>query len=189
MRISVKVALLFTLASVTISLLLWYAGAARDYFRPMLFIAVFLLMSAIATGLFLTKRSRGFEEGFFLNDFKTGMQSGMLYAVLYSSYTYCYHTTIDPSIQDHLIQLQIEALHRRVPDAAAYAALQAEDASRMDESYDDYIEMGEDEIRSVVSAISVSAFHLMGLTFFSFFFSFFITFILRKVVLRHPRSS
>jgi hypothetical protein len=183
-KTSVKIGLFFALIWIIISLVLYLSGISRDAFKVGILLNIFLLMSSIAVGLFLSKKEKKFEKGTFLDDFKTAMQSGIIYALIISGFTYLYHSQIDVSIRQDLIDAQIEALHRNVPDSETFIELKDNDPTWRDKSYDDYIELMEDQAHSMISPTSVFIAHLMGLTFFTFFFSFFITLIIRKVVLR-----
>jgi hypothetical protein len=184
MKTSVKTGLFFALIWIILSLIFFLAGISKATFNIGILINIFLLMAAVASGLYLTKKEGNFERGIFLSDFKTSMQSGIIYAITISSFVYLYHNNIDLSIRQDLIDAQIEAVHRSVPDSETYAEMQADDPTWKDKSYDDYIELMEDQANSMISSSSVFIAHLMGLTFFTFFFSFFVTMIMRLVVLR-----
>jgi hypothetical protein len=87
-----------------------------------------------------------------------------------------------------LIDNQIEAIHKQVPNSERYAELQEGDPTWKNKSYDDYIENMEDQARSMISATSAFVAHLMGLTFFGLFFAFGSTFIIRNIFIRHLRQ-
>ncbi|MCB9223043.1 MAG: DUF4199 family protein [Crocinitomicaceae bacterium] len=184
MKTSVKIGLFFALIWIIITMILYLAGISKLSFRAMVLVNIFFLMASVSVGLFLTKRESKFDKGFFLEDFKTSMQSGIVYSLIISSFVYLYHAKIDQSIRQDLIDAQIEAIHTNVPDSETYAEMQAKDPTWKDKGYDDYIELMEDQATSMISASSVFIAHLMGLTFFSFFFAFFTTVIMRFIVLR-----
>jgi len=184
MKTSVKIGFFFALIWIIINMVMFYAGISKEGFKVAVLINIFLLMSSIAAGLYLSKKEKDFEVGIFMEDFKTSMQSGIIYALTIACFVYLYHEKIDTSIKDELIANRIESIHASVPNSEVYAELQANDVTWKNKSYDDYIENQEDQARSMISSSSVFVAHLMGLTFFTFFFSFFITLIMRKVVLR-----
>lgn len=165
----------------------YLAGGSQQAFVPLILLDIFVLMAAIAAGLYMSKRERGFEMGIFADDFKTSLQSGIIYAISIAGFIYLYHSKIDTSIRQNLIEERIEVLHEAVPDQATYAQLQENDPTWKNKSYDDYIENQEDQIRSVISPLSIFIMHLMGLSLFAFFYSFFVTLIMRKVVLKGVR--
>lgn len=165
-------------------MIFYLAGISGKAFNVGVFINIFLLMTSISVGLFMTKKDKKFEKGIFLDDFKTAMQGGIIYTILIAGFIYLYHAKIDTSIREDLISLRLEAIHNSVPDNETYEKMQADDPTWKDKSYDDYIELMEDQARSMISPTSVFIAHLMGLTFFTFLFSFFVTLILRKIVLR-----
>lgn len=162
----------------------FYTGMSAQAFVPLIMVDIFILLSCIAVGLYMSKKEGGFQVGIFADDFKTSLQSGIIYAITVAGFVYLYHNNIDTSIRDSLIEQRIEVLHEAVPDAETYAKLQEDDVTWKNKSYDDYIENQEDQIRSVISPLSIFIMHLMGLSLFAFFYSFFVTLIMRKVVLK-----
>ena len=184
MKTSVKTGLFFALIWIIMNMIFYLAGISGKAFNVGVFVNIFLLMTSISVGLFMTKKDKKFEKGIFLDDFKTAMQGGIIYTILIAGFIYLYHAKIDTSIREDLISLRLEAIHNSVPDSETYEKMQADDPTWKDKSYDDYIELMEDQARSMISPTSVFIAHLMGLTFFTFLFSFFVTLILRKVVLR-----
>ncbi|MEX1003213.1 MAG: DUF4199 domain-containing protein [Crocinitomicaceae bacterium] len=184
MKTSVKFGFGFALIWIIISMITFYAGLSKETFNLGILINLFLLMTAIAVGLFMTKKENNFEKGNFIRDFKTATQSGVIYAITIAAFVYVYHEMIDPSIRESLIQKRVEVLHEAVPDSEAFQKMKENDPTWKDKSYDDYIENQEDQFKSVFSSFSVFVAHLMGLTFFAMFFAFFVTFIMRKIVLR-----
>ena len=168
-------------------MIVYYAGYSGEAFTLLILINVFVLLSGIATSLFLTKRETKFEMGHFLTDFKTAMQTGIIYTISVASFIYLYHTTIDTSIIDNLTEERITFLHESMPDSETFEKVKLEDPSWQNKSYDDYIENQEDQIHGTFSAISVFIVHLGGLGMFSFFYSFFVTLVMRKVVLKNMK--
>ena len=186
MKTSVRFGIIFALIWIIFNMVLYYAELSQTAFNLGILVNLFLLMAAIAVGLFISKKEQKFAKGNFIGDFKIALQSGIVYAILVSGFVYLYHEIIDPSIRESLVELRVKTLHEAVPDAETYVQLQEDDPTWRDKSYDDYIENQEDQFKSVFSSFSVFIAHLMGLTFFSMFFAFFVTLILRKIVLRHP---
>ena len=165
-------------------MIIFYAGLAKEAFFAMIFVNLFFLLASIAVGLYMTKKERQFETGIFADDFKTAMQSGLVYAIAIAGFIYLYHNSIDPSIREAIIEDITTALHEAVPDEATYAKLQETDNTWQEKSYDDYIENQEDQIDGFISPLSIFVVHLMGLSMLSFFYAFGTTFILRKIVLK-----
>ncbi|MBD3638853.1 MAG: DUF4199 family protein [Crocinitomicaceae bacterium] len=184
MKTTVKYGLIFGLSWIIITMILFYADFSREAFLPLIMVNLFLLLMAIAGGLYMTKKEKNFEPGIFADDFKTAMQGGIIYAILISGFVYLYHWKIDTSIRDAIIQERITALHNAVPDSDTYEELQEDDPTWQDKSYDDYIENQEDQIKGVVSPVSIFIMHLAGLCMLTFFYAFGATFIIRKVVLK-----
>ena len=172
---------------IILTMIAYYTRMSGIAFIPLILVNLFLLLSAIAVGLYLTKKEKNWEYGIFADDFKTAMQGGIVYAVVVAGFVYLYHAQIDTSIRDVLIEERIEALHEAVPDSDTYKKLQENDPSWEGKSFDDYIENQEDQIKSVISPTSIFVMHLMGLSMLAFFYSFGTTFIIRKVVLKDIR--
>jgi hypothetical protein len=187
MKTSVKYGFLFALLWIIINMVIFYGGISREAFLVLIMINLFFLLCAITIGLYMTKKERNWEVGVFLDDFKTSMQGGLVYAILIAGFIYLYHAKIDTSIRDGIINERIEVLHEAVPDSKTYKELQADDPTWRNKSFDDYIENQEDQIRSVVSPMSIFVMHLMGLSMLAFLYSFGSTIIVRKVVLRGMR--
>ncbi|WP_027421146.1 DUF4199 domain-containing protein [Crocinitomix catalasitica] len=184
MKTSIKAALIFALIWIITVMSIYLLGYSVDLFRPVELFGLFTLLGAVFTGLFLTKKEQGYDERPALDDFKVGMQSGLLYTIIITSFIYVYHETIDPSIRESMIQDRIMAINEQVPDNATYQKMQELDPTWKDKSFDDYIENQEIQTRSFISAKFTALIHLFVLFMFSLFYSFFVTIVIRKVILR-----
>ena len=171
MKTSVKVALSVALIWIILTLVVFLAGYAAPFFVFGILLNIFMLLVAISLGLFFTRKEKGFEETLFLDDFKTAMQSGIVYTLIISGFVYLYHEVIDSSIKDRLVEARLETIQEMVPDEATYLKLQENDPQWQEKSYDDYIENQELSIKGIISSFSVFIFHMMGLFIFSMFFS------------------
>lgn len=184
MKTSVKVALSVSLIWIILNLLIYLVGYSRAFFTAGILLNIFFLLCAVSLGLFLTKKEKGFPESLYLEDFKTAMQSGIIYTLLISGFIYLYHERIDTGIRQSLIEARNESLHQTYPDAASFKVLQDSDPKWKDKNFDLFIEEQEDLTLGIYSSFSVFIFHMMGLFIFSMFFSFFGTIIMRKIILR-----
>lgn len=184
MKLSVRIGIGFALLWILFSLIMFGLGKSQESFETGIMLNVFVLLCAIGSGLYFTRRKNNFEETGFISDFKVCMQSGIMYALTISVFVYFYHEKIDPSIREALHERTMTAVHKMVPDEATYKEFQVNDPTWKRKSFDDYIENQEDQSRSIGGSKSVAIFHMAGLTFFTFFYSFFATLILRKIVLR-----
>ena len=184
MKTSVRVALGISFGWIILTLFLYLVGFSKEAFPLGILVNLFCLLAAVAVGLFLTKKENKYAEGIFLDDFKTALQGGIVYALVVSGFIYVYHEYIDSSIKEELIQNRIAALHEAYPDEASYQVLRDTDPKWKDMDFNDFIENQEDQTKGIISSFSVFVFHLMGLFIFSMFFAFFATIIVRKVILR-----
>jgi ABC-type multidrug transport system fused ATPase/permease subunit len=186
MKITIKAALVFALIWIIAVLSIYLMGYSIDLFLPVELFGLFTLLGAIFTGLFLTKKEQGYDDRPALDDFKTAMQSGLLYTVIITVFIYFYHESIDPSIRENFAEERIAAIHTMYPDQEAYAVLQSNDPTWREKSFDDFIENQEIQAKSFLSPKFTSLIHLFLLFMFSLFYSFFVMLVIRKVILR-PR--
>lgn len=184
MKTSVKVGLAVALVWIIFCLIAFLSGFSREAFSFSILLNLFLLLAAIATGLYLSKKENNFAPGLFLDDFKVSLQSGLVYTIVISGFIYVYHEFVDPSIKDSIVTERIDKFHEIYPDKEAFAKLQEKEPEWKDKNFDVFVEQQEDNIRTMISSFSVFIFHLMGLFIFGMFFSFFGTIIVRKVILR-----
>lgn len=184
MKTSIKVALGIALIWIIINLIVFLAGYSREFFTLGILFNIFLLLTSISLGLFLTKKEKNFAESIFLDDFKVAMQGGLIYTIIIAGFLYVYHEKIDTGIRQSLIGVKTKSLHDTYPDVESFKVLQETNPEWRDKNYDLYIEEQEDNIKGMYSSFSVFIFHMMALFIFSMFFSFFGTIIIRKVILR-----
>lgn len=185
MKTSVKAGLFFALIWIISVLVAFLAGYSVDYFLISELFSLLLLLGAIFTGLYLTKKENNYEKVPALEDFKIAMQSGLVYAILATGFVYVYHNKIDPSVKLNFQNQRIEMLHEEYPDEASFVALQEQSDVWDGKSYDDFIENQEHQITSFIGDFFTSFFHLLIYFMFSLFYSFFVMIVLRKVILRH----
>ena len=166
-------------------MIFFFTGNSKLGYETSVFINLFLLLTAIATGVFLFKKAEGFAEKSFLEDIKMAMQGGVMFTILVSGFIYIYHSKIDSSVIDNKVQAYLDVINSNVPDEATYIELQKDDATWKDKTYMDYIENQEDQTRGFISAGSLALMNAIIGVLLTIFFSIFTTVILRKVVLRN----
>ncbi len=184
MKIPVRIALICFLVSIVITLGFYYGGKPIIAAELNGFWNIFLLLSAIAIGLFTVRQKEGFVENSFIDDFKISMQGGAVFVLLLALFTYLYHTRIDTEYVEGRLIERLDANIQNVPDEATYLKLQKEDPTWADKSYLDYIENQEDQATPILSAKSLAIGYLAFGLVMALFFSIFTTLIFRKVVLR-----
>jgi len=185
MKPSIKIALVCSVISIGFTMAFYYAGKYEEGYAASPFINLFLLLTAIAGGVFMFKKKDNFADRSFLEDIKQSMQGGILFTIFVSLFVYYYHTNIDTSIIDTKVEGLLELSNDNVPDEVTYKKLQKEDAITWgDKTYMDYKENQEDTVRSMVSATAFALVHVVVGMLLTLFFSIFVTLILRKVVLR-----
>lgn len=185
MKTSVKAGLLFGIIWIILVLIAYLLGYSVDFFIVSELINLFLLLGAIFTGLYLTKKENNYETVNAIEDFKIAMQSGIVYTMLITGFVYLYHSQIDESIKESITKDRIAAIHEKIPNEEVYIKdIQAVDDKWTNKSFDDFIENQEDQTRTFVGEFFTSFFHLMILFMFSIFYSFFVTIVIRKIILR-----
>lgn len=184
MKPSIKVAVVCSFISVVITMTLHSFGKGVLAYEMSSFLNLFLLLAAIAGGLFLYKKSEGFSDKSFIEDIKMALQGGLIYTLLISGFVYYYHTKINTSIIDDKVDDYIEVISQNVPNEATFLEMKKGDKTWKDKTYLDYIENQEDSARGFISAFSLSIMHTVVGLLLTVFFSIFTTIILRKVVMR-----
>lgn len=185
MKTSVKAGLFFVLIWIIAVLAAFLVGYSVEFFLISELLSLLLLLGAIFTGLYLTKKENGYERVPAIEDFKVAMQSGLVYAILATGFVYVYHNQIDPSVKTSFQDQRIAQLHEQYPDEASFVALQEETDTWNGKSFDDFIENQEHQAKSFIGPFFTSFFHLLIYFMFSLFYSFFVMIVLRKVILRH----
>ncbi len=184
MKTSVKAGVFFSLIWIIIVLAAFLMGRSIDFFLIGELLSLLLLLGAIFTGLFLTKKEKNYEVVNALEDFKVAMQSGIVFALVITGFVYVYHNQIDTSIKESFIAQRIDNLHKQYPNEASFQELQAVDSKWENKSFNDFIEQEEDKATNFIGPFFTSFFHLMVFFMFSLFYSFFVTIVIRKVILR-----
>jgi len=184
MKPSIKIALVSVAISIALALIFFYFKQNLLWYKLSSFIHIFLLLSSIAVGLFLTKKEEGFKQQHFLDDIKIAMQGGIIYIILMGFFTFYYHSSIDTSIVDTKREEWMTSIEDNVPNEAAYIELQKQDPTWKGKSYLDYIENQQDSVYTFISAKSIAIASVVAGLFLTLFFSIFSVIILRKAVLR-----
>lgn len=184
MKPSIKFALVSVTISIALAMLFLYLKQNFLWYKLSSFIHIFLLLSSIAVGLFLTKKEQGFNQQHFLDDIKIAMQGGIIYIILMGFFVYYYHSSIDTTIVDTKREQWMTSIEENVPNEEAYIELQKKDPTWKGKSYLDYIENQQDSIYTFISAKSIAIASVVAGLFLTLFFSIFSVIILRKAVLR-----
>lgn len=185
MKTTVKAGLIFSLIWIISVLIAFLLGYSVDFFLISELLSLLLLVGAIFSGLFFTKKEKNYEKSNALEDFKVALQAGMVYTIMITAFVYVYHKHIDPALTQSFIDQRIEALHAQYPDEASFKKLQEQDMKWETFSRDDFIENQEDQISSFIGSFFTTLVHLMALFIFSLFYSFFVMLVIRKVILRN----
>jgi predicted permease len=110
MRITVKVGVLLAMIWMLFKVIFHLVLPETTDLTISIFTNMFLLISAISFGLYLQKRKEGNNQGNALSDIKSGMTSGVPYAVLVSIFMYFYYTNINPTYIENIRKPFVEKL-------------------------------------------------------------------------------
>lgn len=183
MRITIKIALIFSALWISIKYLFFYTGITGHDRVPATLINVFLLLSAITVGLYLQKR-RDTEDTNAMIDLKNAMSSGVIYSVIVSAFIYLYYTKIDPEFIAHQLAEREVEIHKMVNDEKRLAAFKKEHADAEIMTKDQIEKRLLKSNREGASAGFTSTLSTLALLILSAFYSILVTIIMRKVVFR-----
>ncbi len=144
----------------------------------------FLLLCAIAIGLYLEKRKEGFGTGTALSDIKNGVVAGAPYALIVSVFLFFYYRDINPEFvefkKNELMNMHYKSLERESYVDSLKAQNQDFNVMTTDEIYAQI----KKETASAYAPSSLLTLSLLGLTMLSFTYAIFISAIFRKILFR-----
>ena len=184
MKPSVKVALICSVISIGIMLGFYCQGKSELWFNKGALINLFLLVSSISVGVFLTRKKSNFNDTIFLDDFKVSMQGGIVFTLVISMFTYFYYSKIETNLLPNFRTEKMAEKKKLIPDEAAFLEMRKENVFYKDKTYMDFLENEEDKGVLSMNTMIITIFHSFLGLLLTVFFSIFVTIILRKVVLR-----
>src|SRR5690606_32010444 len=104
MKVSIKVGLSLAAVWIAAKLFIYLSGYSIEWYNISALINNFLLLSAVAIGLYLTKKQAGFEKVTFLEDVKSAIAGGVIYTVIVASFSWYYLSSVDSSYLDYKIE-------------------------------------------------------------------------------------
>jgi len=183
MRVTVLTGIICAAIWIVIKMTFFFTQPVNYDLKPLVLINLFLLITAIAVGLYLQKRSDT-EESNGLRDIKNGMTAGVPYAVIVSVFLYFYYTNIHPEYNAHRIAEQEYALDQRLNDPTKLEEVRKDNPDFEVMSKEEIKDSVMEGVRSTLSANATLALSLLGLIIMSALNSIFITIIYRRVVFR-----
>lgn len=184
MKPSVKVAFVCSFITILITLGAYYNGKSELWFNKGALITLFLLMSSIAIGVFLTKKKDNYKANSFLDDFKVSMQGGIMFTILISIFTYFYYSKIEIELLPKFRMEKMASKKILIPNEAAFEKMRTENVFYKNRTYMDFLENEEDKGTGSMNPTIIALIHAVVGMLLTIFFSIFVTLILRKVVLR-----
>lgn len=97
-------------------LFIYLSGYSIEWYNISALINNFLLLSAVAIGLYLTKKQAGFEKVTFLEDVKSAIAGGVIYTVIVASFSWYYLSSVDSSYLDYKIEERMVLVEEELSD-------------------------------------------------------------------------
>lgn len=183
MRPTVLSGLSFALLWITIKMIFFWSGAYLYNVVPTVLINMFLLLMAIAVGLYYQKRNED-ERGNALQDIKNGLTAGVPYAVIVSVFIYFYYSSIDLGFNQHQISdahMGIQKLLESPADLEGVRASNAEFEVMTKEEIFEKLKEGPEGFYKPSSTMTLSMLAMLLLATLN---SIVITVIYRKIVFK-----
>ena len=184
MKPALKSALFFASTWIIIKLLFYTFDAfqADIFFSGLL--NNFLLLGAIAVGLYLEKKKEGFGKGTALSDIKNGMIAGAPYTLIVSVFMFFYYRDINPDFTANRLNERMDMIYQSMerPSYVDSLKIQNQDFNVM--SNEEIYTQIRQETASAYSPKSLLTLSLLGLIVLGFTYAIFVTIIFRKILLR-----
>lgn len=184
MRPALKSALFFASTWIILKLLFYTFGVfQQDIFIPGL-LNNFLLLVAIAIGIYFEKKREGLGQGTALSDIKNGMVAGAPYALIVSVFMFFYYGDINPSFTDDRLNERMDIVYQAMERSSYVDSLKQQNQDFNVMSNEEIYKQIREETASAYSPKSLLTLSLLGLIVLGFTYSIFITIIFRKILLR-----
>lgn len=184
MRVTVKVGILLAILWMIFKVIYHLSMPNSTDLTISIFTNMFLLITAISFGLYLQKKKEGSNQGNALSDIKSGMSSGVPYAVLVSVFMYVYYTNINPSYIQQIRKPFVEKLKEDLSTEEKVAKLKKLNPELETKTKSEIYKEGLKNIQFQTNPKSTSIISLLALILLTTFYSIIITIILRKTIFR-----
>lgn len=184
MRPALKSALFFASTWIILKLLFsTFNIFQEDIFFPGL-LNNFLLLAAIATGLYLEKKREGYGSGTALSDIKHGMIAGAPYALIVSVFMFFYYRDINPDFTANRLSERMDIIYNAMERESYVDSLKIQNQDFNVMSNEEIYSQIRNETASAYSPKSLLTLSLLGLIVLGFTYAIFITVIFRKILFR-----
>lgn len=184
MRPALKIALFFASTWILLKLVFfninWFQN---DIFFTGL-INNFLLLAAIAVGLYLEKKREGFGKGTALSDIKHAMVVGAPYALIVSIFMFFYYRDIHPEYTETRLNERMDIVYNAMERKTYVDSLKIQNQDFKVMTNDEIYTQIRNETASAYSPKSLLTLSLLGLIVLGFTYAIFITIIFRKILLK-----
>lgn len=184
MRPALKVALFFASTWILIKLVFYNLGWFQDDIFFTGLINNFLLLAAIAVGLYLEKKREGFATGTALSDIKHAMVVGAPYALIVSVFMFFYYKDIHPEYTQTRLNDRMDIVYKAMERETYVDSLKIQNQDFNVMTNDEIYTQIRNETASAYSPKSLLTLSLLGLIVLGFTYAIFITVIFRKILLR-----
>tara|TARA_B110000046_G_C12936897_1_gene373983 strand:- start:411 stop:953 length:543 start_codon:yes stop_codon:yes gene_type:complete len=178
MKTSIKIGVGFALLWIILKLSAFSFEVFLTDLKPFVFANMLFVTLAISLALYAKKR---FEtESNLLEDIKTAMIPGVLYAIIVSSFIYFYYQSIYPEFNSS----KISAIELKMNNEAAVADFRKSNPAMENLSSDEIREQVMDSMNNYYSAQFTMTVSLLGLLLYTTLNSLVISLIFRRVIFR-----
>ena len=186
MQVTVKSGILFGILFIIARMIFFYTGIIKEDITPSIFLNMFLLLTAIAIGVYKHKRkllSQGLDSTL-LTDVKKGMISGMIYSVMVSIFLFFFYSKINPEFNQHQLAEAKMGIKKMLDDPKKLKEVKKSNGEfevmTKEQIYESLIQ-GPEVFYSPKSTAIISMLALLLLTTFN---SLFVSLIYRNIVFK-----
>lgn len=180
MKVSVKTGAICAAIWILAKLTMFYAGM-NDSLVPGIMLNTFLMLAAIAIGLYLTKVKQ--DDSNTLTDIKDAMSASLPYTVILSAFMYMYYDGIDTEFLEHRNSERMTAIEKSI-EGEQWDIFRKENPNFETMSREEYLTQQQENTDLFLSPKSVALMNLLGGLVLGTFYSIFVAIIYRRVVFR-----
>ena len=179
-----KIAVICATIWIFLKYMTFMSGKSIEWFNVSMMANNFLLLTAIAVSIFLSKKALGFNTGKKRDDLKTGIFAGMIYTLMVVGFTYYYNAKIDSAVLDDRVAQRILVLEDLISTDEGLAAYQERSPQDKSLTKEAIVSNERQAAESFINPKVVTILMLMFFTLLVIFYAFFITLVIHKIYLK-----
>lgn len=142
------------------------------------------LLTAIAVGLYLTKKKEGFGTGSALSDIKNAMVAAAPYAVIVSVFMFFFYRDINPNFTEVKLNDRMDQVYEAMERESYVDSLKIQNQDFNVMSNDEIYVFIRKEMAAAYDPSSLLTFSLLGMLILGLTYGIFITLIYRKILFK-----